>query len=400
MALARKDFDPAATGALTGVRVIDLSRLVAGNMLTKVLADHGAEVIKVEPPEGDTLRGWKVQGIETAWKTWCRNKKSICLNLRHPAAIAAVRDLAQGAAMLVESFRPGVLEAMGLSPAHLLAANPALVVVRVSGWGQDGPFRHKPGFGTLVEGYSGFAAMNGFADREPVLPPMFMGDAYAGLYGAAGAMIALRHAEATGQGQVVDVSLFDPMLAVLDPQAANARLTGKAKPRTGSRSTNTAPRNAYRTRDGGWVCLSASTQGMTEKLLRSIGQAALIADPRFATNADRLRHIDALDAVVAAFIAARDIAEVLAHFDAAGVTIGPIKDAPALLEDDFVAGRESLIEVPDPDMGWLPMHGMVPRLSATPGRLTRPAPRLGEHDEAIFGPDEVARLRGLGALRG
>ncbi len=398
MALHRRAFEPSATGALAGVRVVDLSRLVAGNMLTKVLADHGAEVIKVEPPEGDTLRGWKVQGIETAWKSWCRNKKSVCLDLRQAEGIAAVRALAEGAAMLVESFRPGVLEAMGLAPADLLAANPALVIVRVSGWGQDGPYRHKPGFGTLVEGYSGFAAMNGFADREPVLPPMFMGDAYAGLYGASGAMIALRHAEATGQGQVVDVSLFDPMLAVLDPQAANARLTGQAKPRTGSRSTNTAPRNVFRTRDGGWVCLSASTQGMTEKLLRSIGQAALIGDPRFATNADRLRNIDALDAIVAAFIAARDLTDVLAHFDAAGVTIGPVKDAPALLEDDFVAGRESLIEVPDDDMGWLPMHGMVPRLSVTPGRLFRPAPGLGEHNDEIFGPAEATRLRDLGVL--
>ena len=169
--------------------------------------------------------------------------------------------------MLVESFRPGVLEAMGLDPAALLEANPRLVVVRISGWGQDGPFRHKPGFGTLVEGYSGFAAQNGFADREPVLPPMYMADGYAGLYGAAAAMIALRHAEAGGGGQVIDVSLFDPIFTMMEPQMANWRLTGRVKPRTGSRSTNSVPRNAYRTADGAWVCLSASTQGMTEKLL-------------------------------------------------------------------------------------------------------------------------------------
>jgi crotonobetainyl-CoA:carnitine CoA-transferase CaiB-like acyl-CoA transferase len=196
--LARKGFDAGARGALDGVRVVDLSRLVAGNMLTKVLADHGAEVIKVEPPAGDTLRAWRVEGVETSWKTWCRNKRSICLDLRNPEAIAVVRRLTEGAAMLVESFRPGVLEEMGLDPRDLLALNPRLVVVRVSGWGQTGPFRHKPGFGTLVEGYSGFAALNGFEDRPPVLPPMFMADAYAGLYGAATAMIALRHAEATG----------------------------------------------------------------------------------------------------------------------------------------------------------------------------------------------------------
>ncbi|MBI0537891.1 CoA transferase [Roseomonas sp. KE2513] len=404
--LHRRDFDPSARGALDGVRVIDLSRLVAGNLLTKVLADHGAEVVKVEPPEGDSLRAWKVQGIETSWKTWCRNKRSLCLDLRHAEAQALVRRLAEGASMLVESFRPGVLEAMRLEPAALLQANPSLVIVRVSGWGQTGPFRHKPGFGTLVEGYSGFASINGFADREPVLPPMFMGDAYAGLYGSAAALIALRHAEATGQGQVIDLSLFDPMLAVLEPQTANYAITGKLKQRTGSRSTNTAPRNAYRTKDGGWVCLSSSTQGMTEKLFRSIGRPELIEDPRFRTNPDRLRNWEVLDSIVAGFVAERTTAENLAHFDTAGVTIGPIKDAAGLLDDAFVAERESLVEVPDESMpsGWLPMHGEVPRLSATPGILARPAPKLGEHNEEILAPligtEELARLRDAGIVRG
>ena len=404
--LHRKSFDPAAKGALDGVRVVDLSRLVAGNLLTKVLADHGAEVVKVEPPEGDSLRAWRVQGVETSWKTWCRNKKSICLNLRDPEAQALVRRLASGAQMLVESFRPGVLETMGLEPEALLEANPALVIVRVSGWGQTGPFRHKPGFGTLVEGYSGFAAINGFADREPVLPPMFMGDAYAGLYGAASAMIALRHAETQGRGQVIDLSLFDPMLAILEPQTANHAITGRLKERTGSRSTNTAPRNAYRAKDGGWVCLSSSTQGMTEKLFRSIGRPDLIADPRFRTNPDRLRNWEVLHDIVAGFIAERSTEENLAIFDAAGVTIGPIKDAAGLLDDGFVAEREALVAVPDEDMpgGWLPMHGEVPRLSATPGILARPAPKLGEHNAEILAPllgeAGLARLREAGVVRG
>ena len=401
--LHRKDFDPAATGALEGVRVLDLSRLVAGNTLTKVLSDHGAEVIKVEPPEGDTLRAWRVKSVETSWKIFCRNKKSICLDLRSPEAGAALRRLAAGADMLVESFRPGVLEAMGLGPDVLLAANPRLVIVRISGWGQDGPYRHKPGFGTLVEGYSGFAAVNGFADREPVLPPMFMGDGYAGLYGAATAMIALHAARGGhGRGQVVDVSLIDPMLMVMDPQAANYRLTGVTKPRTGSRSTNTAPRNAYRTRDDRWVCLSSSTQGMTAKLLASIGRPALIEDPRFRTNADRLRNWEALDGIVADFVAGRTLEENLAHFDAAGVTIGPIRDAADLLDDPYVAAREALIEVPDAEMGWLPMHGMVARLSGTPGILARPAPRLGEHNREVLlpllGGAEYERLAGTGVI--
>ena len=249
--------------------------------------------------------------------------------------------------MLVESFRPGVLEAMGLDPASLLDANPRLVVVRISGWGQDGPYRHKPGFGTLVEGYSGFAAQNGFADREPVLPPMYMADGYAGLYGAAAAMIALRHAEAGGGGQVIDVSLFDPIFTMMEPQMANWRLTGRVKPRTGSRSTNSVPRNAYRTADGAWVCLSASTQGMTEKLLRAIERPELIDDPRFRTNADRLLHVEELDLIIGGFIGARSLDENLSHFDRAGVTIGPVMDAARLDDDRYLAEREALVEVPD-----------------------------------------------------
>ena len=389
--LRRRDYDPGAKGALDGLRVIDLSRLVAGNMLTKVLADHGAEVIKVEPPEGDTLRAWKVNGISTAWKTWCRNKKSICVNLRDPAVIAKLLELAKTADILVESFRPGVLEAMGLAPDKLLAANPKLVITRISGWGQTGPFRHKPGFGTLVEGYSGFAAVNGFEDREPVLPPMFMGDAYAGLYGASATMIALHAARGEyGRGQVIDLSLFDPIFAVMEPQIANWRLTGKRKTRSGSRSQNTSPRNAYKTADGGWVGLSSSTQGMTEKLFKSIGRPELITDRRFAVNAERLKHHEILDGIIGDFVGARSMAENLAHFDAAGVTIGPIMEAKDLETDAYVAEHESLIEMPDEEMGWVPMHGEVPRLSGTPGVFARPAPKLGEHNGEILGESWAA----------
>jgi crotonobetainyl-CoA:carnitine CoA-transferase CaiB-like acyl-CoA transferase len=401
-----RNFDPAARGALDGLRVVDLSRLVAGNMLTKVLADHGAEVVKVEPPAGDSLRAWKVKGVETSWKTWCRNKRSTCIDLRNAEGIAVVKRMAATAGMFVESFRPGVLEEMGLGPEVLLALNPKLVIVRVSGWGQTGPYRHKPGFGTLVEGYAGFAALNGFADREPVLPPMFMADAYAGLYGASAAMIALRHAEATGEGQVVDLSLFEPLFAVLEPQMANWRLMGTPKPRTGSRSTNTAPRNAYRTKDGGWLGLSTSTQAVFVRLMQSIGRPELAEDPRFRTNPDRLRHIEEIDSVVRDAVAQLDMAEALEKFDRDGVTIGPIKDVRDLDADTYVAAREALIEVPDADMpdGVLPMHGEVPRLSRTPGILRNPAPRLGQDNAAILAPllgdAEFARLRGAGVILG
>lgn len=400
----RREFDPAATGALDGVRVVDLARLVAGNMLTKVLSDHGAEVVKVEPPAGDSLRAWKVGGVETAWKTWCRNKRSVCLDLRQAAAIEVVKRMAATAAMFVESFKPGTLETMGLGPDVLLAINPRLVIVRVSGWGQTGPYRHKGGFGTLVEGYSGFAAINGFADREPVLPPMFMADAYAGLYGASAAMIALRHAERTGQGQVIDLSLFEPIFAVLEPQMANWRIMGTKKPRTGSRSTNTAPRNAYRTKDGGWLSLSTSTQAVFVRLMESIGRADLVQDPRFRTNPDRLKNIEVIDGVVRDAIAQMTREEALQKFDRDGVTIGPIMDVEDIDADDYAAQREALIEVPDAEMpdGWLPMHGEVPRLSATPGILRNAAPRLGQDNAALLSPllgeAEFTRLRAAGVI--
>ncbi len=400
----RRDFDPAAKGALDGLRVVDLARLVAGNMLTKVLADHGAEVVKVEPPAGDSLRAWKVGGVETAWKTWCRNKRSTCMNLRNPDAIEVVKRLAATADIFVESFKPGTLEAMGLSPVTLLGLNPKLVIVRVSGWGQTGPYRHKGGFGTLVEGYSGFAAINGFEDREPVLPPMFMADAYAGLYGASAAMIALHHVARTGQGQVIDLSLFEPIFAVLEPQMANWRIMGRKKPRTGSRSTNTAPRNAYRTKDGGWLSLSTSTQAVFVRLMQSIGRAELVDDPRFRTNPDRLKHIEAIDGVIRDAIALMTREEALQKFDRDGVTIGPIMDVEDIDADDYAAQREALIEVPDAEMpdGWLPMHGEVPRLSATPGILRNAAPRLGQDNDALLvpllGQAEVARLREAGVI--
>ncbi|MGQ0584466.1 MAG: CaiB/BaiF CoA transferase family protein [Reyranella sp.] len=400
---AKKAFDPAARGPLNGIRVVDLSRLVAGNVLTLQLADFGAEVIKIEPPEGDTLRSWRVKGIETAWKVYSRNKKSVALDLRSDAGRTIVRELTRSAAILVESFRPGVLEDMGLSPSELHEINPKLVIVRISGWGQDGRFRHKPGFGTLIEGYSGFASMNGFEDREPVLPPMYLADATAALNGYGAVMVALREVEVNGgKGQTLDLPLFDPLFSVLGPQAANHRLTGEVKVRSGSRSTNAAPRNVYKTRDGHWVCLSASTQGMAERVLVKIGRPELVKDPRFSTNIERVRNGIELDGIIGGFIAERDLDENLRYFDEAGVTIGPVYDISQIVQDDYVLERESLIEIPDDDMGALPTHPVVPRLSGTPGALKSAAPRIGEHNEALLKPllgeAEYDKLCAAGAI--
>jgi len=384
---ARKSFTPDARGPLNGVRVVDLSRLVAGNILTLQLADFGAEVIKIEPPEGDTLRSWKVKGVETAWKVYSRNKKSVALDLRSDAGRTIVRELARSAAILVESFRPGVLEDMGLSPIELHAINPRLIVVRISGWGQDGRYRHKPGFGTLIEGYSGFASMNGFGDREPVLPPMYLADCMAALNGYGAVMVALREVEINGgQGQVMDLPLFDPLYSMLGPQAANYKLTGEVKVRTGSRSTNAAPRNVYQTRDGHWVCLSASTQGMAERVLVKIGRPELVKDPRFSTNIERVKNGVELDRMIGEFVGARDLAENLKYFDEAGVTIGPVYDISQITQDDYVLEREALIEIPDETMGELPTHPVVPRFSGTPGALKSAAPKIGEHNEALLKP--------------
>jgi formyl-CoA transferase len=384
---ARKAFTPDARGPLNGVRVVDLSRLVAGNVLTLQLADFGAEVIKIEPPEGDTLRSWRVKNIETAWKVYSRNKKSVALDLRADAGRAIVRELARTAAILVESFRPGVLEDMGLSPAELHKINPKLIVLRISGWGQDGRYRHKPGFGTLIEGYSGFASMNGFADREPVLPPMYLADCMAALNGYGAVLVALREVEMNGgKGQVLDLPLFDPLFSMLGPQAANHRLTGDVKVRSGSRSTNAAPRNVYKTKDGSWVCLSASTQGMAERVLVKIGRPELVKDPRFATNIERVKNGIELDRIIGEFVGARDLAENLKYFDEAGVTIGPVYDISQITQDDYVLEREALIEIPDEEMGEMPTHGIVPRMSGTPGALKSAAPKVGEHNEALLKP--------------
>lgn len=383
-ALKARDYAPQSKGPLHGLRVLDLSRLVAGNTLTQLLGDFGAEVVKVEPPAGDTLRAWQTGGVSTDWKLYARNKKSLCLDLRKPGAKDLLLRLLPTAAILVESFRPGTLEAMGLVPEQLLRAHPALVIVRVSGWGQDGPYRRRPGFGTLIEGMSGFASMNGFGDREPVLPPMYLADTIAGLNGAAATLVALREAERSGAGQVIDLPLLDPLFATLGPQAANYRLTGRVKPRTGSRSTNSGPRNAYRCSDGRYVGLSASTQKMAERVLRSIGRPELIEDPRYRTNAARVKHAEELDAIIGAFIARRTQAENVAYFEQAEVTIGPIYDISQILEDPHVIERELLADYPDADMGAFPMHHVVPRLSGTPGSIRTPAPRLGQHNEELL----------------
>ncbi|MGC8476732.1 MAG: CaiB/BaiF CoA transferase family protein [Acetobacteraceae bacterium] len=392
-------FAPDAPAPLDGLRVVDLSRLVAGNVLSLQLADFGAEVVKIEDAaKGDPLRAWRVRGHSLYWKVYGRNKKSVALSLRTEAGRAAVADLAAASAVLIENFRPGTMEAMGLGPEALFARNPALVMVRVSGFGQTGPYRDRPGFGSLVEGLSGFAAKNGFADRAPVLPPLALADMVAGLYGAYAVMVALRVAERTGQGQVIDLPLLDPIASILGPDAAIFQVSGEKPQRLGSRSNTTSPRNVWETKDGRFVAISASIQTMAERLFRAIGRPDMIEDPRFRTNTDRVRNIDACEAPIAAFIRARTLEENLAIFGAAEVTAAPVYEIDQYMADPHVIDQALLVAAPDAALGSVAMHNVIPRLSETPGRLRRPAPELGEHTAEVMGSVgwDAGRIAGLG----
>jgi crotonobetainyl-CoA:carnitine CoA-transferase CaiB-like acyl-CoA transferase len=386
MSLPRKSFDPAAAGPLDGIRVIDLSRLVAGNAVSSQLADFGAEVIKIEDPKkGDPLRAWQSDGVSVHWKLYARNKKSVALSPRDPRGRDLLLDLIASSEVLIENFRPGTLEKMGLGPAVLHARNPRLVIVRVSGWGETGPYRDRPGFGTLVESMSGYASRTGFADREPVLPPTALADMVAGLYGAFAVMVALRRVEVDGgTGQVVDLPLLDPLFSFIATEAPIYNLTGQVRPRTGSRSETTSPRNVFRTKDGRYIGISASIQAMAERLFRAIGRPDIVEDPRFRTNTDRVRNADACEAPIAEFIAARTLDENMTAFAAAEVTAAPVYDIDQFLADPHVLAREIVVEVPDEDIGGIAMHNIIPRLSDTPGRLRLPAPRLGEHTAEIL----------------
>jgi crotonobetainyl-CoA:carnitine CoA-transferase CaiB-like acyl-CoA transferase len=401
-------FQPDAAGPLAGVRVLDLSRLVAGNMLSLQLADFGADVIKVEPPSGDPLRDWRDGGEELHWKTYARNKRSIVLNFRHAAAKDALLRLVATADVLIENFRPGTLEEMGLGPDVLHGRNPGLVVVRVSGFGQTGPYAPLPGFGTLVEAMSGFAARTGFADREPVLPPLALADMIAGLYGAFAVVTALRARDhgggggngggSGGGGQVIDLSLLESMFSVLGPEAAIYRRTGAVKERIGSGSNTSAPRNVYRCADGDYVALSGSTGTMARRVFEVIGRPDMIADERFATNSARVEHRELVDEAVGAWFAGKRRDEAVRLMRAAQVTVGPVYTIADASADAHFCEREIIVEVDDPELGLLAMHNIVPRLSRTPGVLRRPAPRLGEHTDAVLAEagldaDAIARLR-------
>jgi crotonobetainyl-CoA:carnitine CoA-transferase CaiB-like acyl-CoA transferase len=398
------EFDARAEGPLAGVRVLDLSRLVAGNMLSLQLADFGADVIKVEPPGGDPLREWRDGGKELHWKTYGRNKRSIVLDLRKQGAKDTLLRLAQTADVFLENYRPGTLEEMKLGPDVLLARNADLIVVRISGFGQTGPYAPLPGFGTLVEAMSGFAARTGFPDREPVLPPFALADMVAGLYGAFATLAALRAREhGKARGQVIDVSLLESIFSVLGPEAAIYQFTGAVKQRAGSGSNTSSPRNVYRCRDGDYVAMSASTETMARRVFHAIGRPDMIEDARFSSNSARVANRELVDAAVGAWFAEKTRDEALEKMRAASVTVGPVYTIADAINDPHFHAREIIVDAADAQLGRIPMHNIVPRLSKTAGVFRRPAPLLGEHTNAIlaeagFDAAAVTQLRREGAI--
>ena len=400
--IKRIEFDPTGQGPLAGVRVLDLSRLVAGNILSVILADFGADVVKVEGTKGDPLRDWLDAGHPLYWKTYGRNKRSIVLDLHIQTAKEILLKLVERSDVLIENFKPGTLEKMGLAPDLLLQINPLLVIVRISGFGQFGPYASLPGFGSLVEAMSGLADRTGFADREPVLPPFPAADMIAGMLGSSATLMALRAVEhGLSKGQVVDLSLLEPLFSLLGPETMSYSLTHSIKERSGSASNTTSPRNVYKCKDGKYVALSASMQSMAERLFEVIGRPDMISDPKFKTNSDRLRNRDEVDEIVGGWFKDRNRSEALEFMRKAGVTAGPVYDIKDVLEDEHFIEREIVVEVDDPDLGWIPTQNVVPKFTSTPGAIRSAAPKLSEHTDTILGElglseAEISELKAQG----
>src|SRR5262245_5633461 len=396
---ALQDVVAEVSGALAGLRVIDCSRLIAGGVLATILADHGADVIKVENPRGgDPLRTWLRDRGELWWKVYARGKRSVTLNLTHERGQALLRWLCRDADVLIENYVPGTFEKWGLSWDVLSAENPRLVFARVSGWGQDGPYRDRPGFGTMVEAMSGFASSTGPADRPPTLPSFPMADMVAALSGAAAVLAALRHRDhVSGRGQVVDIALYEPLLAVLGPAAAEYALDRTVRTRHGNQPDDARPRGTYQTRDGKWVALSASTPASAAALFEGLGLGHLLADSRFATNDARVAHNDLVDAALAGAIGSRSLDEMARLFEAHDLTAPPVSDIADITKDPHVIARGILVDVPDGDLGAVRMTAPTPRLGETPATIRWTGPALGAHNREIYeaiGLDD-AELRAL-----
>lgn len=397
---------------LAGLTVLDAATLFAGPMAATILGDFGAEVIKIEhPSRGDPVRhhGPSKEGVGLWWTMLGRNKHAIGLALNTPDGAQLLRRLACAADVLIENFRPGTMERWGLGPDVLSQLNPRLVIARVSGFGQFGPYSRRPGFGTLAESMSGFAAITGQPDGPPTLPPFGLADGIAGIATAQAIMTALYEREArSGLGQVVDLAIIEPILSVLGPQPIVYDQLGITQQRTGNRSVNNAPRNTYLCRDGRWVAISTSAQTVAERVMRLVGHPEVISEAWFSSGVARAEHADLLDGHVGSWIAERDQAEVLAAFEAAEAAAAPVYEVPDILADPQFQALDSITTVEDPVLGKVRMQNVLYRLSASPGRIEwtgRPPgadthrvlrERLGLSDHELKRLGETGVINGLG----
>jgi crotonobetainyl-CoA:carnitine CoA-transferase CaiB-like acyl-CoA transferase len=393
--------------SLEGLRVLDVSTILAGPLCCQILGDHGAEVVKIEHPRaGDSMRGHgpSKEGHPLWWKEISRNKRAVAVDLKSAHGAEVFRRLAATADVVVENFRPGTLEKWGIGPDELHAINPGLVIARITGWGQIGPYAKRAGFGTLAEAMSGFAALTGEADGPPTLPAFGLADSICGIAASSAILMALRHRDATGEGQVCDLSILEPIMTAVGPSPTVYQQLGEVTERHGNRSTSNAPRNTYRTADDKWVAVSTSAQSIAERVMRLVGHPEVIDEPWFASGHGRVQHVDELDEYVGSWIAARTREQVIDAFTEAGAAVAGVYDARDVIEDPHIRATEMLTEVPDEDLGPLLQHNVMWRMSRTPGRIRFTGRRIGQDTAEVLGeldftPDEIDRMREEGAIR-
>jgi crotonobetainyl-CoA:carnitine CoA-transferase CaiB-like acyl-CoA transferase len=394
-------------GPLSGLRVLDVSTILAGPLAAQILGDYGAEVVKIEHPEhGDGMRGHGLDkdGVPLWWKMVSRNKRTLTLYLGDPDGAEIFRKLAATADVVIENFRPGTLERWGVGYDVLSAANPGLVLLRVTGFGQSGPYAGRPAFGTLVEAMSGFAHLTGQPDGPPTLPAFGLADTLAGISGAAAVSMALYHRDARGgRGQEIDLDLLSPIMTAVGPGVIYADQLGIDQERTGNRSSNNSPRNTYRTADGHWLAVSTSADRIAQRVLTLVGHPEVLDEPWFATGRQRAQHADLLDAHVGDWIGARTRAEVVEEFEAVGAAVAPVYKPSELLDDPQVRAMDLVTEVEDADLGPMRMQNVLWRMGETPGRIRSTGRRKGADTDDVLdelGLDAAARaeLRSRGVI--
>ncbi len=399
--------EAATIPALHGIRVLEMGTLIAGPFAARLLGDFGAEIIKIEPPgHGDPHREWGAMTDKGAlwFPIQARNKRSVTIDLRKPEGQALVRRLARECDVLIENFRPGSLEKWHIGPDVLMEENPRLVMVRISGFGQTGPYRERPGFGNIAEAMGGIRYITGFPDRPPVRVGMSLADHVASLYAVIGALTALQSRQVTGRGQVVDVALTEGIFSLLQDALPQFKTLGVVQERTGNELFKTAPSNVYQTRDCVWMAISGNNNSIFVRLMDAIGRPDLHEDPHLRTNPGRAEHARMLDEVITAWAGERTAAEVSRILEAAGVPFGPVYNIADIASDPQYQAREMILDVAHPVFGSIAMPGIVPKLSETPGEVKWPAPPLGADTDDVLrrlgGIDdaELDRLRAEGVI--